>query len=259
MQHSGKLTEGHREPIPDAAIEGGPTDRQSEALTARYWPELTLHLDLHTAALLEMLMQFGGPAGAAAAPASARELMARVGGSRLDPLKIEAVVGSAAHTSGMPQLPEEVALVRMAATETRRNQQEQRVARRRVEGLAMSEASTERLQVVIGKTTAAVVVAAIGDPTNNDSPQALVKGLGLNLKERSSSKKQNRGLTSRSEALEPRECSCTWRRFGCWPHAAVGSFHRQSHASARSFLENPCGTVERPHERMGLSRLGPPW
>ncbi len=32
-----------------------------EGLLARHWPELTHHLDLRTATLLELLMTYGGP------------------------------------------------------------------------------------------------------------------------------------------------------------------------------------------------------
>lgn len=165
-----------------------------EALTARHWPELTHYLDLDSATLLELLGAFGGPGPVAAEPAGARDLMRRVGGSMLDPNKIEAVIGSAATTKGMPQIAEEARLVRQIAVEARRNQKEERAARRRVEELAGAEGSTKEMQPVVGKTTAAVVVAAAGDPRDFDSPQALVKSLGLNLKERSSGEKQNRGL-----------------------------------------------------------------
>ncbi len=147
-----------------------------EALTARHWPELTLRLDLDTATLLELLSAFGGPAQVAAAPVEARELMRRVCRSKLDPTKVQWILESAAHTTGMPQISEEIRLVREVAKEARRNQREVRLARHRVEELAMSEASTERLQAVIGKTTAAVVVVAAGDPMGYDSPQALVNG-----------------------------------------------------------------------------------
>jgi len=162
-----------------------------EAMTARYWPELTLQLDLDSATLLELLMEFGGPAEVAARSTDARALMRRVGGSMLKAEKIAAVLRSASATTGMPQIDEEIRLVKAIATEARRNQHEERSARRQVEKLAGSEGSTRHMQPVIGKTTAAVVVAAAGDPLNYESPQALVKSLGLNLREKSSGKKQS--------------------------------------------------------------------
>jgi transposase len=166
-----------------------------EALTARHWPELTRILDLDTATALELLATYGGPVAVGEQSTQAAELMRRVGGSMLLSEKVDAVVASAATTTGLPQVAEEVALVRGLAAEARRNQREERSARRRVEELAMAEEGpAKEMQAVVGKTTAAVVVAAAGDPTAYESPQALVKSLGLNLKERSSGEKQNRGL-----------------------------------------------------------------
>lgn len=165
-----------------------------EALTARHWPELTGELELDSATLLELLAAYGSPAAVAADPQDARALMQRIGRAKLDPNKVERVLVSAPSTTGMPQISEEVALVRDLAAEARRNQREMRAARKRVEELAEAEECTNRLQKVVGKTTAAVIVAAAGDPRTYDAPQALVKSLGLNLKERSSGEKQNRGL-----------------------------------------------------------------
>ena len=165
-----------------------------EALTARHWPEVTGYLDLDTATLLELLGEFGAPEAVASDPVRAKALMQRVGGSKLDPGKVDAIVESARSTTGLPAIAEEVELVRAVAREARRNELEERAARRRVEELAEAEGSTAEMQAVVGKTTAAVVVAGAGDPRSFDSPQALVKALGLNLRENSSGKKQNRGL-----------------------------------------------------------------
>jgi len=46
------------------------------------------------------------------------------------------------------------------------------------------------MRAVVGKTTAAVLVAAVGDPQSYPSTAAYQKALGLNLKEKSSGKKQ---------------------------------------------------------------------
>ena len=53
----------------------------------------------------------------------------------------------------------------------------------------MESGSTKEMAVVVGKTTAAVIVAGVGDPLLYGSPQAFQKSLGLNLKEKSSGKK----------------------------------------------------------------------
>ena len=160
-----------------------------EGFVARHWPELTRYLDLDKATLLELLLAYGGPAAVAANLGQARELMLRVGGAALGREKVEAVLESAQHTVGMPQVAEEVAMVQAIAAEARRNQKSERAARGRVEELSAAEGSTKEMQAVVGKTTAAVIVAAAGDPLNYESPQAFQKSVGLNLKERSSGKK----------------------------------------------------------------------
>jgi transposase len=165
-----------------------------EALTARHWPELTELLDLDSATLLELLIAFGGPAAVARDPATARQLMRRVGGSMLDIDKVEAVIASARATVGQPQIDEEVRLVEVLAAEARRNQKEARSAVDRIEKLTEKAGSVHEMAPVVGKKTAAVVVAAAGDPRIYKSADAFVKSLGLNLKEHSSGESKKGGL-----------------------------------------------------------------
>jgi transposase len=157
-----------------------------EGLTARHWPELTLTLELGSATTLELLATFADPAAVAGALEDARALMQRVGGAMLASEKIGAVLASATCSKGVPLTREEARLVRSLAAEARRNQLELKRAQRRVEELASKEGVTKELAPVVGKTTAAVLVAAVGDPRVFESPQALVKAAGLNLRERSS-------------------------------------------------------------------------
>jgi transposase len=133
---------------------------------------------------------FGGPAGVALEPEVARQQMQKVGGHLLSKEKVWAVVASASTTTGLPQLEEEVHLLRTLAADARRAQRSLGEAQRRIQALAESEPSTRALQAVVGKTTAGVLVATAGDPRNYDSPSAYAKGLGLNLRERSSGRKQ---------------------------------------------------------------------
>lgn len=161
-----------------------------EGLTARHWPELTLTLELRTVTVLELLSAFGGPSAVAQELEEARTLMKRVGGAKLASEKVETVLASAACSKGVPLIQEEVRLVRSLAAEARRNQLELRRAQRRVEDLASQEGATRELAPVVGKTTAAVLVAGVGDPREFESPQALVKASGLNLRERSSGKQK---------------------------------------------------------------------
>jgi transposase len=165
-----------------------------EAVTARHWPELTEILDLGSATLLELLAKYGGPAAVARSAHQAGELMREVGGSMLDAAKIDRVLATAVSTLGQPQIEEERRLVQMLAMEARRNQKEARQAVQRIEQLTEQEGSVRELRPVIGKKTAAVLVAAAGDPRNYGSAAAFVKSLGLNLKEHSSGESKKGGL-----------------------------------------------------------------
>jgi len=160
-----------------------------EGLLARHWPELTHHLDLRTATLLELLMAYGGPQAVASDEAGARELMRQVGGRYLAAKKIDAVI-RASKSLGVPQLDEERELVMRVAEEARRAQKLAKKVKGRVERMSESEGATKELAPVVGKTTAAVMVAALGDPRTYESATAYLKSVGLNLKEKSSGKKK---------------------------------------------------------------------
>ncbi len=159
-----------------------------EGLLARHWPELTKYLALRTATLLELLSSYGGPKAVAYNEEKARALMHRTGGPMLAAKKVEAVLASAHGSLGMPQLEEERELIMRIAQEARRAQKLSKELRSRIERLSSSEGATQELAPVIGKTTAAVLVAALGDPRNYHSATSYMKSTGLNLKEKSSGK-----------------------------------------------------------------------
>ena len=160
-----------------------------EGLLARHWPGVTSVIAPDSATMLEFLIEFGGPEAVVERVNDARELMRRVGGHFLSEAKIDAVIESARESLGVPQLDEEIQLVRVVASEARRQQIAAKKARNQLEKLALLEGSaTKALAPVIGKSTSAVLVASVGEPKKFTSPSAYVKALGLNLKEKSSGK-----------------------------------------------------------------------
>ena len=165
-----------------------------ENLLARHWPGVTELLELDSATLLELLAAYGSPQAVVSNERQARKLMRRVGGRFLKGEKIEAVIDNAKHTIGMKLVEEERRLVMEIAREARRNQRESQKARRNVERLTEHHPSTEVMSEAIGKTTAAVMVAAVGDPLGYDNATAYLKATGLNLKEHSSGKNKKGGL-----------------------------------------------------------------
>lgn len=162
-----------------------------EGLLARHWPGASSIMALDSATMLEVLIEFGGPAAVVSREDEARELMGKVGGRFLAQDKIDALIDSAQWTLGVPQIEEELQLVREVASEARRHQKSSKRIRAQVEKLALAEGSaTEVMAPVVGKTTSAVLVAGVGDPSKYDCPSAYVKALGLNLKEKSSGKQK---------------------------------------------------------------------
>ena len=161
-----------------------------EALLARHWPELPRVLDLGSATLLELLSEFPSPREVVARRAEAEALMHRVGGPFLKEEKVLAVLDQAEHSFGLEPTAEERRTLRAIAIEARRCQKAANAEKKRVEKLTEHESSAQRMGVVVGKTTAAVLVAAVGNPERYESTSAYQKALGLNLKEKSSGKHQ---------------------------------------------------------------------
>lgn len=173
-----------------------------EGLLSRYWPELSLILELGSATMLELLKAHGGPTSVAADPQGSRDLMAEVGGNLLGPDKVDQVIRSASITVGVPMFEEEVELVRIVATECRRHQQLSRRVEGRIAKLVGQNEVTEAMQAMVGKTTAAVLVAAVGNPNRYPSAAAYQKSFGLNLRESSSgTKKGGLHLTKRGPGI----------------------------------------------------------
>ena len=174
-----------------------------EAQLARHWPELTTVLALGSATVLELVKEYGTPEGVAREEADARALMRRVGGSLLREEKIGAVVEGAECSIGVPATEGERRAIQELAAEILRCRVAGRGAKALVEALVEGDEAARRMSVVIGKTTAAVVISGVGDPQRFQSAGALEKAMGLNLKERSSGKHQGKlKITKRG----PGEC-----------------------------------------------------
>lgn len=161
-----------------------------ESLLARHWPELPRVLDLGSVTLLSVLIEFGSAAQVAARPEEARQFMRRTGGAMLSDEKISSVVEQAFTSFGVPPVAAEVEALQAIAGEARRCQQAMNRAKKKVEALTDEEGPARQMRAVLGRTTAAVMVAAAGDPKDYRCPAAYRKALGLNLKEKSSGKHQ---------------------------------------------------------------------
>jgi transposase len=159
-----------------------------EALMARHWPEAGEIVELGSATFLELLGRFGSAQEVVRQAGEARQLIQKVAGRFLEQKKIEQLIGSAQKTIGLPMTAIEAEEIIFLARRTRQLQHERKEAKKRVEGLAGQKTSIVNMSKVTGMATAAVLVKGGGDPTEYTSPTQWVKGLGLNLKEKSSGK-----------------------------------------------------------------------
>jgi len=179
--------------------------RRLEQLLARHWPELAEHLRPRSVSMLTLLERFGGPQGVAETPLAAVQLMGKASRWKLPDEAVAGVVASAKATLGVPQTEGEVEHVRELARELMRLHEQARQAEKRLEKRVDTSESTALLAPVTGKRTAAILVGYLGELTGYNSPAALEKAAGLNLKERSSGKKQGQLRLSKRGAPQVRK------------------------------------------------------
>jgi transposase len=159
-----------------------------EAALSRHWPELLTVLELDTVTLSTLVSTYGDAAAVAADPGGARALMRRVGGDWLAEEKIAAVLADARASLGLPTVPGERDLLKWLAGDVETIRRERRAAERAIEQQVAQTATLAPLGAVVGRVSAAVLVAALGDPRDYPDSAGYLKALGLNLKERSSGK-----------------------------------------------------------------------
>lgn len=159
-----------------------------EALVARHWPELSTHLDLDSTSLLTLLSTYRSPRNTHAHHDVAVEVLRKAARGALTEEKILAVLTSAPATLGVPMTPDEETLVHELAEQSLALRNNVRRIDEEIAALARCDVAMGRLAAALGATSAAAIVAHLGDPAGYESTAALVKAAGLNLRERSSGK-----------------------------------------------------------------------
>jgi len=159
-----------------------------EGLTMRFWPELTKHLTLQSATLLELLKEFGSPEAVSQSIEAAGELMRKTGGATLKATKIKAVLDGAASSLGVKPVEGEREHVQELCREIRRLSKQRNNARSRIEKITQDIDCVKAMTPVTGKVTAAILYMTLGNMNIYDNAGSVAKSLGLNLKERSSGK-----------------------------------------------------------------------
>lgn len=173
-----------------------------EAQLSRYWPESLQILALNTVSLHELIAHYGDPGAVRDDRAGAQALLQRIGRTLLKEEKITALLNSAEHTIGVPCLEPERALLQWLAGDIRQTYQQLRAAERDIAAQVACSAEVEAIGAVVGKTTAAVLSAAMDSPQNYPNSERYLKAMGLNLKEHSSGKHKGQlKITKRGPAV----------------------------------------------------------
>jgi transposase len=145
---------------------------------------------------------YGGPAVVAADPVGVAALMRRVGRAGLREETIAAVLASARENLGLPCVAAENGLLQWLAADNNATRREVHAIEQEIERRVAASAVPTRLGNVIGKVSAAVLMAALGDPKDYPDAASYTKALGLNLKERSSGKHKGQlKITKRGPAV----------------------------------------------------------
>jgi transposase len=161
---------------------------QLDALLARHWPELSPLLELGSATQLGLLKTYGSAQAVAANPKAAGALMRKLARGRLTQEKVTAVLESAKQSKEVAPTEIETLLIKEHCAELDRTRRLEALARTRVNKILGQEPAVRRMAEVVGKTTAAVLYALMGDPCAYKNLAQYIKSLGLNLKETSSGK-----------------------------------------------------------------------
>jgi transposase len=160
-----------------------------EALLARHWPEATRFLELSSGTLLQILVEYGGPA-ALAADAQAAKRIKGWGGPFLKSEKIERFLQVSASSVGVRQTAVDRRRIEECAQAALSAKHEVQKASQRLENLAQNHAIIPRHATIVGWATACVLWVYLGNPSKYHCAEAYRKAMGLNLKERSSGRHQ---------------------------------------------------------------------
>jgi len=173
-----------------------------EAQLSRHWPESQNILDQKSLTLQRVLAAFGGPEQINIHADEARALMQCRGGPGLRSDKIEQLLHSAGHTLGVPCIAEENEGLQWLATQLLETHDLLLTIEREVKQLVSDSEVLTSAAHIVGEVTSAVLLAALGDPRSYFDADSYCKGLGLNLKERSSGKHKGRlSITKRGPSI----------------------------------------------------------
>jgi transposase len=159
-----------------------------EAALNRHWPEVVRILDLSTVSLHTLIGEYGDPSQVSRHRDEAEQLLLRTGRGLLSAEKVQQVLESSAASLGLPCTEGERHLLQVLGEELLRTHQTMKAIEHQIDKVVEGDRVLQRMASVVGKTTSLVLETTQGTPLDYANPHSYLKGLGLNLKERSSGK-----------------------------------------------------------------------
>jgi transposase len=159
-----------------------------EASLNRHWPEVVRILDLSTVSLHTLIGEYGDPGQVSDHRDEAERLLLRTGRGPLSAEKIQQVLASSEASLGLPCTEGERHLLQVLGQELLRTHRAMKAIEHRIDKVVEDDLVLGRMANVVGKTTSLVLETTQGTPLDYANPHSYLKGLGLNLKERSSGK-----------------------------------------------------------------------
>ena len=159
-----------------------------EAYLNRHWPEVVRILDLSGVSLHTLIGEYGDPSQVSQHRDEAGRLLLRTGRGPLSAEKVQQVLDSSEASLGLPCTEGERHLLQVLGQELLRTHKAMKAIEHRIEKVVEDDLVLRRMANVVGKTTSLVLETTQGTPLDYANPHSYLKGLGLNLKERSSGK-----------------------------------------------------------------------
>lgn len=156
---------------------------------------------------------YGGPQGVRNDP-EAESRLSKKSRARLNAEKLQRVLASVGDSIGAMQSSADARQVQRYAEEALRIRWEIQKSRKRIHELTKDNPVVGRLATIVGRNTAGICWAQVGDPGVYHCVGAYLKAHGLNLKERSSGRYQGQLRITKRGLSRPRR----WLYFAAMRH-----------------------------------------
>jgi transposase len=136
-----------------------------EAMLARHWPEFEAHVDVfHQRSWFALLKEFAGPQAVMASLEPAAQTLRRASRGTLAPARVQAIVGSAKGTTGVPMTVGEQERLRGIAEQIELQTRRLEAVDAKLAELVGRDPVLDRIATVVGPACAAAIGSLVGSP-----------------------------------------------------------------------------------------------